>query len=267
MEPINLNNLSVDANGRVSFSGLSSGIDLQGTVDAIIAARRIPVDRLEATVEQNADKITALQDLKVLLESMRTSLSRLFGQISFGGHSDIFAGKQAFAASSRIDGNSASAAGNLVGVTVANSAAAGNHTIEILQTAKSHKISSDQQSSTTTALGFSSGDQFTITSDKLRTSFESKVTSAGTDPLGGLLDGSLTFTDVNGTTIGTVPYLTTDTLADFATAITTNVTGVTATVENTANGVRLEISGNEEFRISEGGAGNVLSDGKSALRR
>jgi flagellar hook-associated protein 2 len=195
VEPINLNNLSVDANGRVSFSGLSSGIDLQGTVDAIIAARRIPVDRLEATVEENANKITALQDLRILLESMRTSLSRLFGQISFGGTSDIFSGKQAFAASSRVDGAVASAAGNLVGVTVANSAAAGNHTIEILQTAKSHKISSDQQTSTSTALGFSTGDQFTVTSDKLRTNIESKVTSAGTDTLGGSSGGSLTFTD------------------------------------------------------------------------
>lgn len=260
MEPINLNNLSVDANGRVSFSGLSSGIDLQGTVDAIIAARRIPVDRLEATVEENANKITALQDLRILLESMRTSLSRLFGQISFGGTSDIFSGKQAFAASSRVDGAVASAAGNLVGVTVANSAAAGNHTIEILQTAKSHKISSDQQTSTSTALGFSTGDQFTVTSDKLRTNIESKVTSAGTDTLGGSSGGSLTFTDANGTTIGTVPYLTTDTLADFATAITTNVTGVTATVENTSNGVRLDITGTEEFRISEAGGGNVLTD-------
>ena len=207
MDPINLDNLFVDSSGTVSFSGLSSGIDLQGTVDAIMAARRIPVDKLEATVEENTLKITALKDLRTLLESMRTSISRLFGQISFGGTSNIFSGKQAFAASSRIDGNSASAAGNLVGITVANSAAAGNHTIEILQTAKSHKISSDEQSSTTTALGFSSGDQFTITSDKLRTSFESMVTSAGTDPLGGVSGGSLTFTDANGDTIGTVPYL------------------------------------------------------------
>ena len=260
MEPINLNNLSVDPNGRVSFSGLNSGIDLRGTVDAIIAARRIPVDRLEATVESNANKVTALQDLRVVLESMRTSLSKLYGQISFGGTSDIFSGKQAFASSSRIDGNAASAAGNLVGVTVANSAAAGNHTIEILQTAKSHKISSDQQASTTTALGFSSGDQFTVTSDKLRTNFESKVTSAGTDLLGGASGGSLTFTDANGTTIGTVPYLTTDTLADFAAAITAGVTGVTATVETTSTGVRLDITGTEDFLISEGGAGNVLSD-------
>ena len=61
MEAINLNNLTVDANGRASFSGLSSGIDIQGTVDAIIAARRIPVDRLEATVEENADKLPLLR--------------------------------------------------------------------------------------------------------------------------------------------------------------------------------------------------------------
>ena len=110
MDALNLNNLSVDSNGRVSFSGLSSGIDLKGTVDAIIAARRIPVDRLETTVKDNADKITSLKDLKTLLETVRTSLSKLFGQVSFGGSSDIFAGKQAFASTSRLDGAAASAA-------------------------------------------------------------------------------------------------------------------------------------------------------------
>ena len=30
LEGLNLNNLSVDDSGRVSFSGLSSGIDLEG---------------------------------------------------------------------------------------------------------------------------------------------------------------------------------------------------------------------------------------------
>ena len=44
---LNLNNVAVDDSGRVTISGLSSGIDIHGTVDAIIAARRIPVDNLE----------------------------------------------------------------------------------------------------------------------------------------------------------------------------------------------------------------------------
>lgn len=259
LEGINLNNLSVDESGRVSFSGLSSGIDLQGTVDAIIAARRIPVDRLEATVEQNEEKIASLKDLRTILESMRTSLSRLFGQVTFGNNNDIFSAKQAFASSSRVDGTTASAAGNLIGVTVDNAAATSNHTIEILQTAKAHKVSSDQITNPSAAVGFGASDEFTISSDRTRTSFQSSVAPLGTTPLGSA--GTLEFTDDNGTVIGTVSYLATDTIDDLATAISTNVTGVTATVDNVANGVRLNLTGTDAFRMTETTVtGSVLTD-------
>ena len=189
---------------------------------------------------------------------MRTSLSRLFGQVSFGNNNDIFSGKQAFAASSRVDGTAASAAGNLVGVTVDNAAAVGNHTIEVLQTAKAHKISSDQITDPAAALGFVDGNEFTLTTDEFRTSFQSSIGTSGTDQI--TSSGTLTFTDEDGTTIGTVPYLSTDTLDDIATAITNNVTGVTATVENVSTGVRLSLSGTEGFRMAESGAGNILTD-------
>jgi flagellar capping protein FliD len=259
LEGINLNNLSVDESGRVSFSGLSSGIDLQGTVDAIIAARRIPVDRLEATVEQNEEKIAALKDVRTILESLRTSLSRLFGQVTFGNNSDIFSAKQAFASSSRVDGTTASAAGNLLGVTVDNAAAASNHTIEILQTAKAHKVSSDQVTNPSAAAGFGASDQFTITSDRSRTSFQSSVAPLATTPLGST--GTLEFIDDNGTIIGTVSYLATDTITDLANAISVNITDVTATVDNVANGVRLNMSGSEAFRMTETTvSGSVLTD-------
>ena len=50
MEALNLNNLAVDSNGRAIFSGLSSGIDAQGIDTDIIAAKRIPIDRIEARI-------------------------------------------------------------------------------------------------------------------------------------------------------------------------------------------------------------------------
>lgn len=265
LEGLNLNNLSVDENGRVSFSGLSSGIDIEGTVDAIIAARRIPVDRLETTVETNKEKITALKDLRTILESLRSSLSKLYGQVSFGSAGDIFSAKQAFASSSRVDGGTASPAGNLMGVTVANSAAAGNHTFEILQTAKAHKVSSDQVADPSAALGFADGDQFTLTTDKSKTSFQSSVTAAGTDQLGSA--GTLEFTDDDGDVIGTVNYLATDTIADLATNITNNVTGVTATVEAVTGGVRLRLSGTEAFRMTETGGGTVRTDFELGIKK
>ena len=107
MESLNFNSLNVDDSGRVTFSGLSSGIDFEAAVDAIMAARRIPVDTLETRIIETTDKITALEDLRLLLGNFQTSVSKLYGQVSFGNTNDIFEGKQAFASSSRIDGGTA----------------------------------------------------------------------------------------------------------------------------------------------------------------
>lgn len=159
---LNVNNLSVDSNGRVSFSGLGSNIDFQGVVDSIIAAKRIPIDRLETEVSTNESKIAALGDLRTLMSSLQDSLSTLHGAVSFNNVNDAFENKEAFASSSRSDGATASSATNLIGVTVSNNATVGAHSLEVLQTAKAHKVASDQFNSTTTAVGFSNGDSFTI---------------------------------------------------------------------------------------------------------
>lgn len=159
---LNVNNLSVDRNGRVSFSGLGSNIDFQGVVDSIVAAKRIPIDRLETEVSDNESKIAALGDLRTLLTGLKDSLSTLHGAVSFGNSSDAFEVKEAFASSSRTDGATASNAANLIGVTVSNTAPVGGHTLEVLQTAKAHKIASDAVTSTTAALGFSASDIFTF---------------------------------------------------------------------------------------------------------
>ncbi len=81
---LNVSNLSVDSNGRVSFSGLNSGIDFQGVVDSIVAARRVPIDRLETAVTTNENKIAALGDLRSLLTTVKDSLSTLHGAVSIG---------------------------------------------------------------------------------------------------------------------------------------------------------------------------------------
>ncbi len=162
IEGVNTSNLSVDENGRVVFSGVGSGIDAQGTVDKIIAARRIPVDTLETRISANELKITALNQLKTNLNGVKDSLAKLYGSVSFGNTNDIFETKQAFATSSRLDGATPATAANLVGITTTAAAAPGSHDIEILRTAAAHKVSSDAQTSTTTALGFADGDSFTI---------------------------------------------------------------------------------------------------------
>jgi len=152
---INLNNLAVDANGRVSFSGLSSGIDFKTAVDNIIAAKSIPVDKLDNRLTENDEKVTALKSLRTLLTTLQGSLSSLRGAITFQGSGDTFKAKEAFASTSRTDGVAPTAAASLIGVSVGNTAAATDHSVEIRQIATAHKFGSDVQASQVTALGFS----------------------------------------------------------------------------------------------------------------
>lgn len=351
---LNLNSISVDKSGRVSFSGLGSGVDFQGVIDSMMAARRIPVDLLQTQVDDNATKIAVLSDLKSLLGNMKESLSKLYGAVTFGNSSDIFEAKQAFASTSRNDGTAPSAANNLLGVSVTNAADAGNHTLEVLRTATAHKVSSGAIASQTTALGFADGDTFTLNGETIavgstttvrdlrdtinnankgdnatgvtasivevadgesyllltaddtgqtmtiadttgtplqsigildgvgaidnelqaaqtaqfyadgvldltNTKYESAFQTSATEQVGSA--GTIDFTD-DGTllSVGTITYAATDTLEDIAANITTNVTGVTATVVDDGTGARLEISGASAFSMAETGAGSALTD-------
>lgn len=357
---LNVNNLSVDSNGRVSFSGLSSNIDFQNVVDSMIAARRVPADLLQTQITSNEDKVAALGDLRTLLTSLEDSLANLHGAVSIGNSTNTFETKEAFASSSRVDGDTASSAGNLIGVTVSNAAAVTSHSVEILQVAKAHKVASDEFSTVNTSVGFSGGDAITIegvainfsSSDTLQdvrdrinnanTGSEATGVSAsiisvtssehyliltkdetGSDiaftetsgtalqDLGiftagsavknelqaaqttkmyadGILDqtntlyesdyqsaatatadtgGTLTFTaDAGGGALGNVVYTTGDDLTAIAAAITSNITGVSASVVTDGNGVRLEISGASAFSFSDSG-GAVADHGIDNKRR
>jgi flagellar hook-associated protein 2 len=87
---INFDSLKVDSSGRASFSGLGSGIDLQGTVDSIIEAKRIPIDRIEQRISDNQVKVAALQDLSSLTRTFKSTVEQLRGAITFDRSDDIF---------------------------------------------------------------------------------------------------------------------------------------------------------------------------------
>jgi flagellar hook-associated protein 2 len=140
---INFDSLKVDSSGRASFSGLGSGIDLQGTVDSIIEAKRIPIDRIEQRISDNQVKVAALQDLSSLTRTFKSTVEQLRGAITFDRSADIFEAKQAFATTSRDDSATPSAAADIVGETLTNAAQATSHSIEVQQIAAAHKVASD----------------------------------------------------------------------------------------------------------------------------
>ena len=154
---LNLNSLTTDSKGRLSFSGLGSKVDFKGAVDAIIAVKRIPADRLETRITANTDKITAYQEFRGLLNGLRDSLKNLYGAVSVDRSKNIFEVKQAFAASSRADGGAASPPAQILGVTVTNRATAGSHSIEVLQTAAAHRLGSGSFGGVTADLGSARG--------------------------------------------------------------------------------------------------------------
>jgi flagellar hook-associated protein 2 len=255
---LNLNSLVVDKNGRVSFSGLSSGIDFQAAVDAIIAARQIPADSLKTTIEANDKKVAALKDLRSNLDAVKQAISKLYGAVTFAAADNIFEAKQGFATTSRLDGQTPSTAANLLGVSVTNAAAAGSHTIEIRQTAKAHKVASDKVTSLTTAVsGISSGDRIVVDGQE---AYRTSLQSSGTVAIGS--NGTLSFTrQSDGASLGTVAYTSTTTLQELATAITANITGYTGTVVTEGSSVRLEIKSSDgtKFTIAESGGGSFLT--------
>ena len=182
VESLNLNNLTVDENGRIAFSGLSSGIDFRTAVDTMTAVKRIPIDLLENRITDNTDKIAALKSLRTQVETLKSSLDSLRGAVTFQDSGDIFSAKQTFASTSRGDGQSPSSAANLVGVSVTNAAAAGIHTVEVRQVAAAHKISTSTFSSQSTALNVSGAFEISGIGGT------SSITIATTDTLQGVRD-------------------------------------------------------------------------------
>lgn len=225
IEGINFNSLSVDENGRASFSGLTSGINFREVVDAIIAARSIPIDQLEIRITESTDKITALQVLKTNLSTLRDSLANLYGAVTFGDVSDIFEGKNAFATASRLDGATPGKAADLIGITLANAAAPGTHSLEVLRTAKAHKVSSDKVTSTSTTLGLTEGNTFTVGG---RT-----ITVSATDSLADLRDrfnSANSGTSASGVTASIVSVSTTEHYL----VLTKDKTGTSMTLTDTS---------------------------------
>ncbi len=231
MASVDTSRLVVNSSGRTSFSGLGSGIDFEAAVESMVAAKRIPIDRLKDTVSKNGDKIKAYADLTSSLTTFRESLNKLRGVISADRSTNIFYNKETFANSSR--GNSllynpnrttASSAAGLVGVTVTNQAEAGSYEIEVLRTARAQKDSSQVFTSTT------------------QVDRSASVTSDSTDLstlIGGWVGGTFT---INGQSIIVDPS---DTLQDVQNAINSANAGVTATIVNPGAGdYRLVITNN-----------------------
>lgn len=143
---LNTNFASTTDSGNLRFSGLSSNIDWQATVDAIMAAKRIPATQIEDKIAVNNTKLTEYSDLTLIANNLKDSLNTLRGSTSFFAD-DVFDTKQAFTTSSAAAGAPGGytpvSADGLVGVLAGDDAAVGNHRLTIHQLAQAHQMRSD----------------------------------------------------------------------------------------------------------------------------
>src|SRR5690606_13738281 len=94
---------------KTSLFGLSSGINSQEIINALVLARRAPAVQLENNITQNNAKLTAFAELKERIAALTTSLTTLRGEQGFFRDS-VFEQKLGFT-------TSAAAAGAPVGYT------------------------------------------------------------------------------------------------------------------------------------------------------
>lgn len=227
---LNLSNLTVDpTTGRVSFSGLGSGIDWKAAIEGIIASRQAPIDTLTQKISTNEAKISALQDLRTRVSTLKNAISTLKGTVTVDNTSNIFAAKETFATASRSDGLTATPPASLIGVTASNAAEAGVHTLEVRRVATAHKLGSAIVAAKNAALGYAGS--FDITGNNTQT-----ITVSATDTLQDIRDRiNNANTGVNAT--GVSASIVQISSSEYMLVLTNSHTGQDIVLDNETGGV------------------------------
>ncbi len=142
----------------ISFSGLGSGLDINGLVTSLVDAERVPkTNRLDFKEAELQAKLTAFGTLKSSLSSFQSTLSTLKSMSTFQGADVLSNDDKVFTATSN------------------GQVSDGDYQIEVTSLAQSHALSSSGFSSATDVVGtgtltFSfgtfSGGSFTVNADK-----------------------------------------------------------------------------------------------------
>lgn len=238
---INTNNMSVNTQGQVKFSGLSSGIDSQSAIDGIIKAQQTRIDSVAKKIDQNTAKLKALDDLKTKATAVTNSLSTLYGRMTADSAFNVFSAKEVSATSSRNASatGSASAPTDLIGATVTNAAVPGTYSVEVLNIAKPMKVKSSIVDDSSVPLNLSGTIQIGGTSQQATYSASSFGNAAwGTTGASLSITPSGTTTPITYTFAGTTGASTATNLAAMASAFNASTegaaSGFTASIVNGA---------------------------------
>lgn len=134
---------------QASDSG--TGIDYSSLIEAAVAARLAPADKIDQKITDNEAKISAYEKLQSYLNAMDTALDGLRNRSESTGSSDnLFNQRTAY-----LSGGGDMSADDVLAVTADDGVETGTHTFEVEQIATYHKIGSGTETSQTDALGLS----------------------------------------------------------------------------------------------------------------
>lgn len=160
----------------IRFSGISSGIDVESIVTQLISLEQFPIQRLQAQQAQLQARQTIYGQFKSTLQSLNSAASSL----NF---------------SSAFQVNKSAATDDTVATgTSTDAAVPGTYSLNVLAIAKSHKLTSASQSSTTSELGMAgdflvNGKKVSILASDTLTSIASKINGLGASVSANVVNG------------------------------------------------------------------------------
>lgn len=117
------------------MSGLASGMDTQAIVDAMMAAERMPIDRLETEIRYEQNKLNTWSTVETKLSDLKSKSDAL---VSYSNWSQMSA---------------VADEPDILSATAEKSGDTGTFTVNVSELAREHIIGSDAQADTTNALG------------------------------------------------------------------------------------------------------------------
>jgi flagellar hook-associated protein 2 len=178
----------------ISSMGIGSGLDVEGIISKLMAVEQVPLTKLDTKEASYQTKISALGSLKSAVSALNSAVASL---VPAGNQSAV----TKYSSYKASVGNTSAAS-----ATASSSAVAGSYSLEVLQLATAHRISTIARAHELTSVSF----------------------AGETDPIDqGILDIT-----VNGTTTQITVDDSNDTVGELVTSINNADAGVTAALED-----------------------------------
>lgn len=160
----------------ITFSGLSSGIDVNSIVTQLVNLEKQPVSRLQSQKAALANQQNVYANLRSRVVGLNTALSTLQQSTTY---TPIKA--------SSSDSDAAT-------ISATSGATQGVYSLEVSQLAQAHKVSTSSQTDTTSALGYSgvfkvNGKELTIEATDTLTNVAQKINGLGAKVTASLVNG------------------------------------------------------------------------------